>query len=473
MKTDRVRDSEDHLTEAALDASPAKLFPSGAVLVVTRSGILAHTLPVAVAEVPVTVNQDLKVLVPSPGLDSYYLAHGIRAHAQQVLELCSKDGTTVDSIDSAKLLRFELPIAPAPEQTRITQALESYFTRLDDAVATLERVQRNLKRYRASVLKAAVEGRLVPTEAELARAEKRDYEPASALLKRILVERRHRWEEAELAKMKAAGKTPKDDKWKSKYKEPAAPDTTDLPCPPEGWCWASGDQLTSRITKGSSPNWQGFEYTEQGILFVRSQNVGWGNLDLQDRAYLSPAFNAQEVRSVLEVGDVLLNIVGASIGRAALVTSEVAGGNTNQAVAIIRLVPGGLEPGIATVYLISPTTQQMIHREKVDVARANLSLGDVAILPFPVAPSSEQRRILERVDDFLSVVDRIDADVRCVAERARRLRQSILKWAFAGKLVNQDPTDEPAGELLSRIRAERPPSTTNAPVRRVRRSMVK
>ena len=111
-------------------------------------------------------------------------------------------------------------------------------------MATLERVQRNLKRYRASVLKAAVEGRLVPTEAELARAEGRDYEPASVLLQRILAERRRRWEEAELAKLKARGKTPKDDKWKAKYKEPAPPDTAELPELPEGWCWITVGALT-------------------------------------------------------------------------------------------------------------------------------------------------------------------------------------------------------------------------------------
>ena len=144
----------------------------------------------------------------------------------------------------------ELAGAATPEQHRIVEAIESYFTRLDDAVATLERVQRNLKRYRASVLKAAVEGRLVPTEAELARAEGRDYEPASVLLERILAERRRRWEEAELAKMKAKGKTPKDDKWKAKYKEPVAPDTSNLPDLPEGWCWATVEQLASTVATG-------------------------------------------------------------------------------------------------------------------------------------------------------------------------------------------------------------------------------
>jgi type I restriction enzyme S subunit len=131
-----------------------------------------------------------------------------------------------------------VPIPPRSEQDRIVSILDTEISRIDAAIEGLKRVQANLKRYRASVLKAAVEGRLVPTEAELARQEGRDYEPASVLLAGILAERRRRWEEAELAKMKAKGKTPKNDKWKAKYKEPAAPDTDGLPELPEGWCWA-------------------------------------------------------------------------------------------------------------------------------------------------------------------------------------------------------------------------------------------
>lgn len=105
-----------------------------------------------------------------------------------------KQTTNLASLNSFKLKALPVPVAPRSEQARIVEAIESYFTRLDDAVTTLERVHRNLKRYRASVLKAAVEGRLVPTEADLARTEGRDYEPASVLLDRILAERRRRWE---------------------------------------------------------------------------------------------------------------------------------------------------------------------------------------------------------------------------------------------------------------------------------------
>ena len=99
-------------------------------------------------------------------------------------------------------------------------------------------------------LRGSVRGRLVPTEAALAKQEQRDYEPASVLLDRILGERRRLWEEAELARLTKAGKPPKDDKWKAKYEQPAAPDPSKLPPLPEGWCWATVEQLTDPLIFG-------------------------------------------------------------------------------------------------------------------------------------------------------------------------------------------------------------------------------
>src|SRR5690606_22545931 len=197
-----------------------------------------HSFPVAVTDRPVALNQDLKGLAPHSELMPTFVAYALQAYEQEILRTCSKGGTTVNNIEFPRLLNFEIPIAPPPEQRRIVAEIEKQFTRLDAAVAALERARANLKRYRASVLAAACEGRLVPTEAALARQEGRDYEPASALLDRILAERRARWEADELAKMHARGKPPKNDAWKSKYKEPAAPDTNGLPELPEGWEWA-------------------------------------------------------------------------------------------------------------------------------------------------------------------------------------------------------------------------------------------
>ena len=157
--------------------------------------------------------------------------------------------------------------------------IEKQFTRLDAATAALRRVQANLKRYRASVLKAACEGRLVPTEAELARKDGRDYEPADKLLQRILRERRARWEADTLAKMTASGKPPEDDSWKSRYKAPPAPNGADLPFLPDGWCWASLDMLIFDVTAGRSfkCDERPPEADEYGVVKVSA--VTWGNFD--------------------------------------------------------------------------------------------------------------------------------------------------------------------------------------------------
>ena len=206
-------------------------------------------------------------------------------------------------VDFEQLSPYPFPVAPYEEQKRIVAEIEKQFSRLDEAVASLKRTKSNLKRYKAAVLKAAVEGKLVPIKDR---------------------------------------------------------QTTKI-----------GD-VAELVTKGSSPNWQGFNYTEKGAVFVRSQNVGWGELDLSDVAHLPPAFNEKERKSVLKRDDVLLNIVGASIGRAALATPDIEGGNVNQAVAVIRLNQERMLPKYLMLNLLSPGTQAVIHAEKVDVARANV-----------------------------------------------------------------------------------------------------
>ena len=148
--------------------------------------------------------------------------------------------TTVPSIRKSDVEGIELPLPPLPEQHRIVAEIETQFTRLDASVAALRRAQANLKRYRASVLKSACEGWLVPTEAELTRSEGRDYEPAGVLLERILVERRARWESQE--------------KRRGRYKEPSAPDTSALPELPEGWVWATVEQVILGTHKTVSTN---------------------------------------------------------------------------------------------------------------------------------------------------------------------------------------------------------------------------
>ena len=174
---------------------------------------------------------EFHVLRPVSGLSRHYLANFLlqqefRKEAQRHMT-----GTAGQlRVPAAFVNEAPFPLSPLPEQHRIVAAIEQHLTRLAAAVTALQRVQANLQRYRASVLKTACEGKLAPTAAALARAEGRAYEHADRLLARILVERRARW----AAQPKRRGR----------YKEPAPPDTSTLPQLPEGWVWAILAQIS-------------------------------------------------------------------------------------------------------------------------------------------------------------------------------------------------------------------------------------
>ena len=198
-------------------------------------------------------------------------------------------GTSYPAVRDGDILSQEILLPPVPEQHRIVAEIEKQFTRLDASVAALKRAQANLKRYRASVLKAACEGKLVPTEAELARAEERDYEPAGQLLKRILAERGAHWESQENRR--------------GKYKEPTESDTSELSEPPEGWVWVTVSQLSCRIQYGTSSK---ANLDSSGIPVLRMGNIQNGDLDFSDLKYL-PLDNPEAQKTTLNPGDLLFN----------------------------------------------------------------------------------------------------------------------------------------------------------------------
>jgi type I restriction enzyme S subunit len=352
------------------------------------------------------------------------------------------------------LRTLPMPVAPRPEQHRIVEAIESYFTRLDDAEATLERVQRNLKRYRASVLQAAVEGRLVPTEAELARAEGRDYEPASVLLERILAERRRRWEEAEMAKTKARGRAPKDDRWRAKYPAPLPPDVAQLPDLPDGWCWASIDQLAHLVRNGYSkkPSANG------NVRILRISAVRPMSVDFDDARWL-PGSSDDYLRDLVEPGDLLFTRYNGSpalVGVSGLVRAVDQPTVHPDKLIKVRLIEHCVEPGYLELATNTGASRSFIEgRTRTTAGQAGISGGDIKQVPVPLAPLAEQRRISREVGALLSLADDAGKALRVNTLRCARLRQSILKWAFEGRLVDQDPTDEPALRLLERIKGER------------------
>ncbi|MGE3955536.1 MAG: restriction endonuclease subunit S [Vicinamibacterales bacterium] len=415
----------------------------------------------AVAQVP----EALDGAVASTGFDVLraigvlpeWIYYRVRSHAF-VQDVCvGVQGVVYPAIRPADVRRHELPVPPRGEQSRIVEALESYLSRLDAAVASLQAAQRKLKAYRASVLKSAVEGRLVPTEAELARKEGRSYEPANVLLERILKERRRRWEDAELAKMKAAGNARKDDRWKAKYKEPQPPDVDNLPSLPEGWCWATAQQVTLRITDGehvTPPR------TGHGVLLLSARNVRSEGLSLEQVDFISEGTHRELSRRLkVEAGDVLLSCSG-TVGRTCVVP---AGLRFSLVRSVAVLKPLLVDSHYLSRALASPLLQAQVHRRKKQTAQANIFQGEIAQLVFPLPPRDEQRLIVEEVERLDSLQNATRRSVSAQLLRVRKLRQATLRWAFEGRLVDQDPADESADVLLARIRAERGAATVAQP----------
>jgi restriction endonuclease S subunit len=168
--------------------------------------------------------------------------------------------------------------------------------------------------------------------------------------------------------------------------------------------------LTTLITKGSSPTWQGINYTDaKEVLFVTSENVREGFLDLTTKKYLENKFNDIQSRSVLQKEDILINIVGASIGRAAFYDlDEVA--NINQAVALVRCNKSLLNHKFASYFLNSQKAKELYDSMKIDVARANLSLQNISDIAVPLPPLSEQQKIVAEIEQIESQIAALEAE---------------------------------------------------------------
>ena len=330
-------------------------------------------------------------------------------------------GTAIKRLILRRIKESLVPVAPLDEQREIVAEVEKQFTRLEAGVVGLRRVQANLKRYHAAVLKAACEGKLVPTEAELARQEGRSYETGAQLLERILAERRQKWS------------------GKGKYKEPEKLEMSKLPELPEGWTWvswetvlASGDGAFKRGPFGSALKKsifveKGFKVYEQYCPINDDCSFG--------RYYISPEkFN--ELRAFeVKAGDYLISCSGVTLGRKTRVPSEFERGIINQALLRVRINETVISPRYFLRLFRSSLFQERLFDASTGSAIPNVKgVKDLKALPIPLPSLHEQQRIVAEVERRLSVVEELESVVNANLQRASRLRQSILQRAFFGQL---------------------------------------
>lgn len=194
---------------------------------------------------------------------------------------------------------------------------------------------------------------------------------------------------------------------------------------PVGWEVKKGIDVTSKITKGQSPKWQGFDYQDQGILFVTSENIQDGYIDISNPKYLPLEFNAKIRNSQLRKGDVLINIVGASIGRCAIFDLNVDVANTNQAVCLFR--PNDENDSVfLSLYLQDETVRKRLFRTQVETARANLSLSDFRKFKFVIPKKQEQIKIANVIMHYNDEIINLKAKIEVLSNLKKSLMQNLL-----------------------------------------------
>jgi type I restriction enzyme S subunit len=345
-------------------------------------------------------------------------------------------GTTFKAISGDTLRREPFPLAPLPEQHRIVAEIETQFTRLDAGVAALKRVQAALRRYKASVLKAACEGRLVPNEAELARVEGRAYEPASALLERILAERRVQWQQANSGK---------------RYVEPKGVDGAGLAELPEGWVWAKLDQLLVELKNGYFGGRP--EAEPPGIPILRVSAVRPMSVSFDDPRYLLDVDETKQAAYLINEGDLFFTRYNGSrnlVGACGLVRHAPFAALYPDKLIRALVLKDLVLPGYLEAYFNTDAARDYIEGQaKTTAGQYGIAGGELRQATVALPPLSEQHRIFAEVERRLSVAQEVEGAVAAGLRRAERLRQSILKQAFAGRLTPQDLNDGPASALFA------------------------
>lgn len=368
---------------------------------VGKSFLIAGTIPESVFAsylIRVRLRSDIE-----PKYVSYFFRSS--DYWRQISE--SQAGIGQPNVNGKKLAQIQIPVAPPDQQKRIVAEIEKQFSRLDEAVANLKRVKANLKRYKAAVLKAAVEGRLVETEAERARREGRSYETGEQLLQRILETRRRQWQ------------------GKGKYKEPAAPNTTDIPELPEGWGQTSVDQL-AEVGTGATPNRGQSRYYGGDIPWVTSAVVNDAFVDRASEFVTKEALVETNL-SLYPPGTLLVAMYGEGKTRGKCSELRIAA-TTNQALAALQ--PDECVKAYLKLFL--DYNYEDTRKVASGGVQPNLNLSLVRAIRVALPPPAEQHRIVAEVDRRLTLLRKTEAQVDASLQRAERLRQSILSRAFSG-----------------------------------------
>ncbi|WP_321417614.1 restriction endonuclease subunit S [uncultured Desulfobacter sp.] len=281
-----------------------------------------------------------------------------------------------------------------------------------------------------------------------------DVEPAEQLLERILIERRKKWEAAELAKMEAKGKASKNDKWKKRYKDIEPPIEVDLPYIPDEWLWVRLDTV-AEIKGGITKDRKRVVKSAIELPYLRVANVQRGYLDLEDIKYIQ--ISKEKIPEfLLEEGDILFNEGGDidKLGRGWIWEGQIERCTFQNHVFRARLYVNEIQEKWISWFSNTFGQRYFMAEGKQTTNLASINKTMLSAFPVPLPPIDEQSELIREIEKKYSVIEKIEKDLDDRFTMAENLRRSILKKAFTGKLVPQDPKDEPASVLIQKIKDE-------------------
>lgn len=449
------------LSEKGYNSCGAQLMPKDTVLFTSRAPVGYCAL----AANEICTNQGFKSLVLRGDINPKYIRHYLLYSKEYAESLAS--GSTFKELSGKRMATLEFPIPPFNEQKRIVAKIQELQARSRHAREALETIPDLLEQLRQSILAAAFRGDLTK---EWREKNKGKIEPATELVKRIRIERRKRWEDAELEKLKAKGLT--GDKLEDqfakrlkKYKEPVPVDNSVLPELPDGWCWTNLNELKGYSIYG--PRFSNERYSALGTFVLRTSDIddsGRVNIESAPRIVLT---QNELKKYLIKVGDLLITRTG-SIGTLAVFNDKV------------EAIPGAyllhyrlvLNRGLSWFIfhqLKSPRCQEAMTGGSTGTGRPNLNAPNLESIPLALPPQEEQEIILKTLGSEIESIESTMDKAAGLIEKCNIFDQSALSKAFHGQLVPQDPKDEPASVLLERIREEKEQEAANQKPRDKRR----
>ena len=451
-----IDETIDRITEAGLANSSSNLVPPGNLIVVTRMGLGK----VSINRVPVAINQDLRALFLSTFADIGYYFIFFKTHEFE------GTGLTVKGIRVEELLNIPFPLPPLAEQYRIVAKVDELMTLCDQleevqierergrdrlVVASLHRlnqaasagdaqafrehasfyIQRlpplttrseHIKELRQTILDLAVRGQLVPQEP--------CDEPAGALLQRI---------QAEQDRLLKTGTI-------SRKQWATANDEKNLPFPhPQKWEAVSFGSVCNLITSGSR-GWAKY-YSKAGPLFIRAQNIRFGKLRLNDLAHVSLPKKVEGTRTQVSQGDLMIVITGAGVTNPALLDQDLGEAYVSQHVALIKPTDTRLTPWLLLCLMAPSGGRAELVERAYGAGKPGLNLNNIRSLSIPLAPLAEQDRIMSKVEELMTLCDRLEKLLTTTQSDSGRLLDAVLNEALNDSQTLANEMDSKAANL--------------------------